>query len=204
MNSIRAWIFRGLTLTGLGMLFYTWFQPWWVAYIETLDENGATIFPYQMVISGTLRDYPQWIVGYEMPVWFWPAMWIYLATMVGLLIYSLFLTSEDRFSLGKIDLSLPQVLVGIAGLLFVTFVVVFPLVISLRAPQFHGVPLQGNVFISMNEHTESYVITSLQNGYWIGCVTAGLLMALGLFRKQIVGDEATEQEMVAEPGFHAS
>lgn len=204
MNSIRAWIFRGLTLAGLGGLLYTWFQPWWVAYIEALDENGATIFPYQMVISGTLRDYPQWIVGYEMPVWFWPAMWIYLATMVGLLIYSLFLTSEDRLTLGKFDLALPQVLVGIAGLLFVTFVVVFPIVVSLRAPQFHGVPLQGNVFISMNEHTESYVITSLQNGYWIGCITAGVLLALGLLRKQIVGDEATEQELVAEPGFHAS
>ncbi len=58
MSSVRTWIFGVLTLAGAGVFLYSWFQPWWTAYIEALSENGVTIFPYAMVIGGTLRDYP--------------------------------------------------------------------------------------------------------------------------------------------------
>jgi len=187
VSGVRAMIFRVLTLVGLGFLVWTWFQPWWTAYIETLQQNGVVIYPYQMVIAGTLRDYPQWIMGAEMPVWFFPLMWVYLAVCVGLLIFSLFDGDEFTFSLGKLKMSTTQALIGAAGLAYVIFVVVFPIVISIRAPQFHGVQLQGNIFISMDEHTESYVVTSLQSGYWIACVTAVYLVVLAFLRNKIIG-----------------
>jgi hypothetical protein len=187
MNSPRSWIFRILTIAGLGGLVYTWFQPWWTAYIEALRENGVTIFPYNMVISGTLRDYPQWIVGAEMPTWFWPLMWVYLAVMIGLLLLSLFVSSADRVRLGKIDISLPQLLVGLAGFAYIVYVVTFVVVVAIRAPQFYDVPVQGSIFISMNEHTESYVITSLQSGYFTACAVAAVLFILGFLREKIVG-----------------
>lgn len=186
-SSARAWLFRLLTLAGIGLMVYTWFQRWWSAYIETLDEIGVAIYPYKMVISGTLRDYPQWIVGAEMPAWFFPLMWVYLAVCVWLLFYSLFTDGQDKVSLGKLKLTVPQILIGLAGLAYVIFVVVFPIVITIRAADYYGVVLQGNVFISMNEHTESYVITALQPGYWLAVGTAVYLVALAALRKLIAG-----------------
>ena len=44
-NNTGRWIFRGVTLVALGLILYTWFQPWWVAYIEELRENGVMILP---------------------------------------------------------------------------------------------------------------------------------------------------------------
>lgn len=187
MSSSRNWIFRGLTVAGLGLWLYAWFQPWWLAYIEELQEIGVVIYPYAMNISGTLRSYPQWIVGAEMPTWFWPLMWIYLAVCIGALVMSLFSSAEDKVSIGKLKLSMPQLLVGFAGLAFITYVVVFVIVVALKAPQFNGVPLQGHVFISMNEHTESYVNTALQPGYWTACGAALFVFLSALFHKIIVG-----------------
>lgn len=188
---VRTLIFSVLTLAGAGLLLYTWFQPWWVAFIEELQQNGVVIYPHAMIISGTLRDYPQWIVGAEFPGWFWRLMWVYMVACVAALVLSLFLGGE-RLNLGKWNVSWSQVLIGLAGLAYVVFVVVFPIAIAIRAPEFHGVPLQGNVFISMDEHTESYVITSLQTGYWIACFVGPFLVALALLRNKIVGNPALD------------
>ena len=186
-SGVRSIIYKVLTLAAIGAWTWSWFQPWWEAYIETLQQNGVVIYPHQMLIAGTLRDYPQWIVGAEMPAFFFPLMWVYLAVCLGLLIFSLFDADEFTFAIGKLKMSTTQALVGAAAIALVTFVVVFPIVISLRAPQFHGVPLQGSVFISMNEHTESYVITSLQTGYFVACGTAAFTAALAFLRNLIVG-----------------
>lgn len=182
--SVGAWLFGGLTLAGVAAMLYTWYQPWWIAYIEELRENGVVIFPHAMNISGTLRSYPQWIIGAEMPPWFFPLMWVYLGVMLLALFASLFY-NDEWFRLGKFQISMAQALVAVAGILYIIYVVVFPIVVAIRAPEFHGVPLQGNIFISMDDHTESYVITSLQSGYWIACVVGPFLLALALLRDKI-------------------
>lgn len=189
MDNTRTWIFRGLTLVAAAVLIYTWFQPWWVAYIEELQQNGVTIRPYAMEISGMLRNYPEWIVGAEMPTWFFPLMWVYLGVCLGTLTYSLFTDNNTA----------ARLLVGFAGFAYVVFVVVFAITVAMRAPDFHGVPLQGHVFISMNEHTESYVDTSLQMGYWIACGVGPFLLALAALRTRIVGASAGE----AKPALKA-
>lgn len=185
-SSIGRWIFGGLTLVALGLILYTWYQPWWVAYIEELKENGVMIFPHAMNILGQLRDYPQWIVGSEMPAWFFPAMWIYLLICVFALIASFFF-KDEWFSVGKNKVSVVQFLVGLVGFGYIVFVIVFPLMISILAPQFGGVKLQGSVFVSMNEHTESFVITALQPAYWIACFIGPALMLMSIFRNKIIG-----------------
>lgn len=187
MNSFRTWIFRVLTLAGAAAMLYAWFQPWWVAHIEALQEDGVIIRPYEMVISGTLRGYPEWIVGAEMPSWFFPLMWVYLGVCLWCLFYSMFTSEEDRIRIGKINLSVPSALIGFAGLAFVIFVTVFVITVSVRSADFYGVQVQGSVFISMNEHTESYVNTSLRMGYWIGCAIGPFLLALAILRSKIVG-----------------
>jgi hypothetical protein len=180
------WIFRGLTLVGAAVFLYTWFQPWWVAYIEELQQNGVVIYPYAMNIAGDLLDYPEWIIGYEMPVWFFPAMWVFLAICIFSLVASLFFKNE-WFAMGKRRIGLAQFLVGLAGFGYTVFVIVFPIVVALRAPEFGGVQLQGNVFISMDEHTESYVVSTLQAGYWIACFVGPGLLILSALHKKLVG-----------------
>ena len=185
-NNIGAWIFGGLTLVALGLILYTWYQPWWTAYIEELGENGVMIYPHAMNILGTLRDYPQWIVGAEMPVWFFPAMWVYLMVCVFALLASLLFTDE-WFQVGKKKVSVAQFLVGLIGVTHILFVVVFPIVIAIRAPEFGGVKLQGSVFISMDEHTESWVNSALQPSYWIACFIGPMLLLMAIFRNKILG-----------------
>jgi hypothetical protein len=184
-NNIGRWIFGGVTLVALGLILYTWFQPFWVAFIEELGENGVVIYPHAMNITGTLRDYPQWIVGAEMPVWFWPAMWVYLLICVFSLLAS-FLFKNEWFRFGKKKVYMDQFLVGLIGFGYIVFVIVFPLVISIMAPRFGGVKLQGSVFISMDEHTESWVNTALQPSYWIACFIGPVLMLMAIFRNKIM------------------
>lgn len=195
ISSFRTWIFGGLTLAGAGLFLYSWFQPWWTAYIVALDEIGVTIFPYALRIGGSLRDYPQWLVGAEMPAWFFPLMWVYMGICMGALVFSLFVTNEDRVKIGPFKMSLPQALIGFAGLAYIVFVVVFPIVVAIRAPQFYGAPLQGSVFIHMEGHegnAESYVDTALQLGYWLACVTGPFLVGLALFRNKITGEPGSD------------
>ncbi len=182
-------LFGILTLAGAGLFLYSWSQPWWLAYIVALKETGVTIFPHAMEIGSTLKDYPQWLVGAEMPTWFFPAMWVYLGLCIGTLVYSLFVT-EDWVSLGRFKLSLPQALVGGVGLTYIVFVVVFVVVVAMRAPQFYNAPVQGSVFVHMAEHegnAESYVETSLQLGFWLACAVGPLLVVLAMLRNKIVG-----------------
>jgi hypothetical protein len=185
-NSIGRWIFGGLTLVALGLILYTWFQPWWIAFIEELQENGVMIYPHAMNILGTLRDYPQWIMGSEMPVWFFPAMWLFLTICVFALVASFFF-KDEWFRVGKYKVSVVQFLVGLVGFAYVVFVVVFPIVIAIRAPEFGGVKLQGSVFISLNPHTESFVNSKLQPAYWIACCIGPGLLLMAFLRNKILG-----------------
>ncbi len=190
ISGVRALIFGVLTIAAGVLFLYTWFQPWWTAYVEALKETDVTIFPHALIISGTLLDYPQWLVGADMPSWFFPAMWLYLALCMGALVYSLFVF-EDRVRLGKFNLSMPSVVVGAVGLTYIIFVVVFVIVVAIRAPAFYGASLQGSVFVHMAEHegnAESYVQTGLQFGYWLACAVGPLLVVLAALRDKIVGN----------------
>ena len=189
MTGVRAAIFGVLTLVGGGLFLYSWFQPWWGAFVVALKENGITIFPYAMVVGGGLKDYPQLLIGADMPDWFFKAMWIYLGLAMGVLMYSLFI-SEERIRLGKFKLSLSQLLVGLVGVSIIIFVVTFVIVVAVRASGFYNAPLQGTVFVHTTEHegnAESYVNTGLQIGYWLALVAGPYLTAIAVFRDKIVG-----------------
>jgi hypothetical protein len=169
---------------------YAWFQPWWTAYIVELKEIGIAILPHGMQIGGSLRDYPQWLVGADMPAWFFRAMRVYLWVCMAALVLSLFASDKKKIGLSKFKVPLPQALVGAIGLSFIVFVVVFVIVVAMRAPQFYNAPLQGSVFVRMPEHegqAQSYVETGLQLGYWLAAAAGLLLVALALLRDKIVG-----------------
>lgn len=186
MGNYRVWLFRFLVLVGTGLMLYTWFQPWWQAYVVELDVNTVTIYPYNMeVIKG---DYPEWFAGFDtaMPAWFFTFMWVYLGIGVAALLYSLF-ASEKRVGLGRFSWSLPQVLVGGVGLSYVVIVATAVVTIAIRSGEFYDTPLMGSVFISFSESEESFVDTGLKFGYWLACGVGPFLVLLALFRNRIIG-----------------
>ena len=186
MSNTRSWIFRILVLVGAGLILYTWFQPWWSAYIVELDVYGVTIYPYAMEIN--MGDYPQWLAGAEnaMPGWFFIFMWVYLGLAVAALLYSLF-ASEKRVGLGRFSWSLPKLLVGGVGLSYIVIVAAALITIAIKSGSFYGAPLQGSIFVSLEEQYESYVDTGLLFGYWLACGVGPFLVLLALFRNKIIG-----------------
>jgi hypothetical protein len=107
MGSARTWIYRVLVLIGVGLLLFTWFQPWWTAYIEALDTTAINIYPYGLE-SFIPEEHLDWVAGYDtaMPGWFTPFMWVYLGLVVLALLYSLFASSKKMIGFGKLLLLL--------------------------------------------------------------------------------------------------
>ncbi len=145
-----------------------------------------TIYPYAMEIN--MGDYPQWLAGAEnaMPGWFFIFMWVYLGLAVALLLYSLF-ASEKRVGPGRFSWSLPKLLVGGVGLSYIVIVAAALITIAIKSGSFYGAPLQGSIFVSLEEQYESYVDTGLQFGYWLACGVGPFLVLLALFRNKIIG-----------------
>jgi hypothetical protein len=183
--SARAVVFGVLTLAGTGLFLYSWFQPWWQAYIVALNEVAAVIRPWGLV-SYMPQEYSKWLVGAEMPSWFAPAMWLYLAGSMGILVYSLF-AGDDWFRLGRFKVSIQKALIGVIGLSYIIFVVVCVVTIAIRASDFYGATVMGSVFVSMSDHEMSNVDTTLLSGYWVAAAVGPLLVVLALFREKILG-----------------
>ena len=184
-STARAGIFGVLTIAGTGLFLYSWFQPWWQAYIVALNEIAVVIRPWGL-ISFMPQEYAKWLVGAEMPSWFAPVMWLYLAACMGVLVYTLF-AGDDWIRIGKFKLSQQKALIATVGFSYIVFVVVCVVVIALRAKDFYGASVMGSVYVAFSDHENSNVDTRLLTGYWLACVVGPLLLALGLLRDKIIG-----------------
>ncbi|MBI4789160.1 MAG: hypothetical protein HY782_19180 [Chloroflexi bacterium] len=185
MGSLGAWVFGILTVAGAGLFLYSWLQPWWQAYIVALNEIAVVIRPWGLV-SYMPQEYSKWLVGAEMPEWFAPVMWLYLAASMGVLVYSLF-AGDDWFRVGRFKLTVQKALVGAVGLSYIIFVVVCVIVIAIRASGFYGATVMGSVFVSMSDHEMSNVDTGFLTGYWLAAAVGPLLLALAFLRDKIRG-----------------
>jgi hypothetical protein len=185
LASLRVWLFRILVLAGAGVLLYSWFQPWWQAYVVELQQIAIIIHPWALE-SFVPPDYAFMLVGSEMPVWYAPFIWIYLGLCIAALLYSLF-ASEKRVGLGRFRLSLPKVLIMGVGLSFIVIVAAAVIVISIRGQDFWHAPLIGRIHIAFEEFEHSYVETSLLFGYWLACGVGPFLIILALLRNKIMG-----------------
>ncbi len=184
-NIARAGIFGVLTIAGTGLFLYSWFQPWWQAYIVALNEIAVIIRPWGLV-SFMPQEYAKWLVGADMPSWFAPLMWLYLAACMGVLVYTLF-AGDDMIRIGRFKLSQQKALIGLVGISYIIFVVVCVIVIAIRAKDFYGASVMGSVYVAMSDHENSNVDTGLLTGYWIACCVGPLLLALALLRDKIIG-----------------
>ena len=188
MSNARTWIFRGLVLAAAALFLFSWFQPWWTAYVVELKVTAINIYAYGLE-SFIPIEYQNWIVGYDsaMPAWFTPFMWAYLVICMLILGYSLFASSEKGISLGKFRMSMPTLLTAGVGLSVIGVCIIGIIVILMNLEQFYGAPLNGTITIDMGDPYQSDVDTALLPGYYLLGATGVLLLVLSVIRQFIVG-----------------
>jgi hypothetical protein len=43
VKGFRTWLFRGLVLASVGLLVWSWFMPWWSAWVWAIDVKDAVV-----------------------------------------------------------------------------------------------------------------------------------------------------------------
>jgi len=183
MGSFRVWLFRGLVIVAAGLLLFSWFMPWWRAFIATINGQ-VQIHPWGLKHNLIGPD-AAYMAGTEMPAFFAPLMWTYLGICIALLLFSL-LVKEKTFNLGKFKLSLPKVLIGGVGLSYIVVVVLAVIIAAIRTGDFYGTPLIGVTYVAFND-VGTAVEAGLLFGYWLACGVGPLLIVLALLRNKIIG-----------------
>jgi hypothetical protein len=184
MGSSRVWLFRGLVIMAAGFMLLSWFMPWWEALIIQI-QGVVQIHPWGL--EHNLGPASGFISGVSMPVWFAPVMWTYLVICIVLLFLSLSITGKTT-RLGRIKLSLPQLLIGGVGLSYIVIVVAAVIVAAIRTGDLH-MKLQGMSIVM--EHPEVFAEGRLLIGYWLACGAGPLLIILALLRNRIIGYSRT-------------
>ena len=190
MSSARVWTFRVLTLAAAGLMLLSWFMPWWQATIDALADAAVKIRPWGLE-HNLGPDMAALLERGQMPAYFAPFMWTYLGVCMLALLLSLFAKERVIISLGKLKLSLPQVLVGGVGLSYVVTLIVMVIYASGRTPDFYGIKFLGYTYIVWDEMASTGVTAKLLPGYWLAWAVALLLIVLALLRNKIIGYRQT-------------
>lgn len=185
-SNLGLWLFRGLILVGAGLMLYSWYTPWWGAQISDLPGTDHMIMrPWGVeVMVAEIRTYANRSL-YSMPAFFPPFMWAYLGLCMVALAASLFL--QKRIALGRFQLSLSQVLIGIVGLSYVIAVATAFAIAQIKAGA-GGVSFVGSSIVPNPMTGGSTRFTgALKTGYWLAAGAGVFLVALAILRNTIVG-----------------
>jgi len=183
MKNSRVWLFRALVVVGAGLMLLSWTMPWWTCTINELGRDVVKIYAYGLVAN--LGEWASYASGADMPAWFTPLMWLYLAVAIVALLVGAWIQNKNLSLFGrKFDLS--RWLVGLVGFSYVFAAVTAVIVIAIRAGSFFNTPVQGYFSIEFSE-MHSGANSSLQLGYWLAWGVGLYLMVLGLLRNKIVG-----------------
>jgi hypothetical protein len=120
-------------------------------------------------------------------------MWTFLAVCLLALILGL-VVKDKTLSIGKFQLSLPQVLIAGVGLSYIVAVVVAVIYASIRLQGFYNTPLIGVSYIQLEADAGTGVESNLQLGYWLACAVGPILLLLGLLRPIIIGTHKTSDK----------
>jgi hypothetical protein len=194
MTNIRAWLFRILVLAAGGLFVYTWFQPWWKAFIEYYGRDAFVIWPYGFE-SYAPPQYAFMMRGAAdvMPAWFTPAMWVVFGLLLAALLFSLFASSKKGVSLGKFRISMPTIITTVVGVAFIAIPVAAYIVISHFTNSLFDVGINDKLFIALDDHDQSWIYLSLQSNYWLAYISGPVLLVLTVLRRFIVGKDKVSQ-----------
>ena len=180
-----VWVFRVLIVVGAAFMVYSWFAPWWSASIAALPGKDHLVMrPWGVQVVAQVKASGDQSL-YSMPWIFAPFMWTYLAVCMLALAASLFV--NRTISLGRINLSLAVVLIGLVGLSYMAAVGIAYGVGELKAGW------AGSKFIGTSSVKNAMsgakvkMVSDLQIGYWLALGAGALLFVLALMRGMIVG-----------------
>ncbi len=194
MSTTRVWLFRVLVLLAIGLLVFSWFQPWWLAHCVA-DVTGAhdvTVHPYGLD-GGGLEGYfelmPEGGTEVAMPGWFAPLMWIYLGLVIAAVLIGIIFLRKNVTLFGR-ELNLSRWLIGIAGFSYLLVAVLAITVAYIRVGAM-DLPFIGNEWVNLGHFgmwtIELDVTASIPFGYWLAVAAGPLLMLLAIFRNKLIG-----------------
>jgi hypothetical protein len=189
MSVFRIWVFRILILASIGLIMFGWFTPWWHANIVMIEAN-VWVRPWGLESDLSFYGAERYIQDAQMPVWFGPLMWTFLGISVLALLVGLFI-KDRKISLGKLKISLPQLLIIKVGIAYTMVAIIGITYMAVEMSKYYGgMKLMGTFHMDLGEPMVSDVHCILQLGYWIICCVGPLLIILGLLRNKITGRAA--------------
>ncbi len=186
MNNSRVWLFRGLVIVAAAVVLVSWFLPWWSIYIHEVGADSVIIHPWGLETQ--LREAEaNLIASAQMPGWFAPFMWAYLAAFLLALLAGMFL-KDRNLPVGKFKFSLPSLLIGLGGFSYVVVAVTAAVYAAVRMQDFFGgVNFIGYTYIDLGEPYRSGADAGLLLGYYLASGVGLLLIVLGVLRNKIIG-----------------
>jgi hypothetical protein len=174
------WVFRVLLIAGAAFMVYSWFAPWWSAKLSVLPgDDHLVLHPWGIEAVAQVRANSDEAL-YSMPWFFAPFMWTYLGVCMLALAASLFV--ERRISIGRLRLSLAQVLIGLVGFSYAAAVGIAFAVGNLRAG-WAGTNFIGNSTIKhAMTGRKIKMVSDLETGYWLALAAGVALLVLALAR----------------------
>lgn len=190
MNNGRVWLFRVLVLVGAGVVLAAWFLPWWSIYIYEIGADSVIIHPWGL--ETRMREAESnLIASAQMPAWFAPMMWAFLAALLLALVVGMFIKDRD-LKIGKFQFPIPNLLIGLPGLAYIISAVVAAVYAALRMQDFFGgVNFIGYTYIDLGEPYVTGADAGLLIGYYLTCAVGLYLILLGVLRDKIIGTPKT-------------
>ncbi len=186
MNNGRLWLFRGLVLVGGAVVLAAWFLPWWSIYIYEIGADSVIIHPWGL--ETRLREAEaNLIASAQMPAWFAPMMWAFLAALLLALLLGMFL-KDRNLRIAKFQFSIPSLLFGLSGCAYLVSALVAAVYAALRMQDFFGgVNFIGYTYIDLGEPYQTGADAGLLIGFYLTCGVGLYLILLAVLRNKIIG-----------------
>jgi hypothetical protein len=188
INNTGIWIFRVLVLVAVGVMLVSWFLPWWTIDLEEIGKDIVQIRPWGLVVDERMGSFDVLIKGADMPAWFAPFMWAYLACCVIAVMVGAWVRGKE-VGIGKLKIKLSQFLIGGVGLSYIIAGIFAAVYISIRLKGFYNTPLQGRIYVELGDAAHTYAESSLMTGYYVIFVAGLLFLVLAIFRDKITGEK---------------
>ncbi len=181
-------IFSVLVIVGAGLMLVSWFSPWWICTVDAiymLNQGIVMIRPWGL--EQNLGRFASYVAGGEMPIWFAPFMWTYLAACMIALLAALVIKDRIIRFKGR-EFNIPQWLIGLVGVTCIICAVVAAVFAAIRTADF-GINFIGYTWIIIDPHAggNADLNASLQWGYFLMYGVGLMLIALAFFRNRILG-----------------
>ncbi len=166
-TSSSVWVFRGLVIVGAGLMLLAWFSPWWAtdASGDMPLKNAVLIHPWGL--EQNMGTYSQYITGADMPGWFAPFAWTYLAICMVVLLCALVLKDKIVRFIGR-RWTRSEIMVGLVGVSYIGTALIMFIVAKIRTADF-GVNFLGQSKLAVGPERLT-LDSSLQIGFWLAIV----------------------------------